>query len=335
MKTSGIFVRKNIKNMKKITLLAGLLLSAVVVNAQDYYTFSQSTATYTDLTGATSMNNGQVWQEPEYGPFVSSFAIDIFGVDYLDFGFAEYQFIFANDDATDDPFVMFFPISVLPVDRNFSGVGVSQSPISYKTDGTAGNRILKLELKNAGLESEMQTSAISTLYCNYQIWFYEADKSIEFHIGPNNITNKNQLNEVGISSSGFLYESDTDYRLGYIDGTVANPMYVETININDEPTDLNAIIPTNTVYRFAVNPLSVKDQEKVVFTMFPNPANDVLNLTFSDAVNKPYSVYDLMGREVLKGTLNNTNEAQINVGTLQKGSYVLRVAGSTQKFVKN
>lgn len=321
--------------MKKITLLAGLLLTTITVSAQNYYNFTKSTATYADLTGATSMNNGQVWQEPEYGPFVSTFPVKIFGVNYVDFGFAEYQFIFADDTVADEPFVMFFPISVLPVDRNFAGTGTSQSTISYKTEGTVGSRILKLELKNAGLEKEMQTSNVSTLYCNYQIWFYENDKSIEFHIGPNNITNKNQLNDTGVSASGFNYESDTDYRLSYINGTVANPVYVETANVNDEPADLNAIIPTNTVYRFAVNPLAVKDQEKIEFSMFPNPTNDVLNLTFPETVNKPYSVYDLMGREVLKGSLNNTTQAQINVGTLQKGSYILRIAGSTQKFIKN
>jgi len=320
--------------MKKITLLAGLLLATVTVSAQNYYNFTKSTATYANLTNATSMNIGQVWQEPEYGPFVSSFPVKIFNVNYVDFGFAEYQFIFADDTVADEPFVLFFPISVLPVDRNFSGTGTSQSTISYKTEGTSGSRILKLELKNAGLQKELETSTSSTLFCNYQIWFYEIDKSIEFQIGPNNITNKNQLNDTGVSASGFNYESDTDYRVSYVDGTVANPTYVETTNVNDEPTDLNAIIPANTVYRFAVNPLAVKDQEKIEFSMFPNPANDVLNLTFPEAVNKPYSVYDLMGREVLKGALNNTTEAQLNVSTLQKGSYILRIAGSTQKFIK-
>lgn len=320
--------------MKKITSLAIAILCSLPVLAQDFYKFSTRTSTYADLTLSTSMNNGQVWQDPEYGPFVSTFPVKIFGINYVDFGFSGYQFIFADDTIPDEPFVMFFPISVLPVDRNFTGSGISQSTISYKTEGTVGSRILKLELKNAGLEKEMATSNVSNLYCNYQIWFYESDKSIEFHIGPNNITNKNQLNDVGISASGFNYESDSDYRLSYIDGTVANPTYVETTNLNDEPADLNAIIPANTVYRFEVNPLAIQDQEKVDFAMYPNPAIDVLNLTFPDAVNKQYSIYDLMGREVLKGSINNTNQTQINVNTLKTGTYMLRIAGSTQKFVK-
>lgn len=321
--------------MKKITFLIIVLVATLQVSAQNYYTFTKSTATYSNLTNATSMNNGQVWQQPDYGPFVSTFPVKIFGINYFDFGFAEYQFIFADDNVASEPFVMFFPISVLPVDRNFSGTGASQSTISYKTEGTTGSRILKLELKNAGLETEFQTNSVSTLYCNYQIWFYESDKSIEFRIGPNNITNKSQLNDTGISASGFNFESNNDYRLAYINGTIANPNYVETTNMNVIPADLNGIIPANTVYRFAVNPLAIKDQEKVEFSMFPNPANNVLNLTFPEAVSKPYSVYDLLGREVLKGSLNHITQTQINIGSLQNGSYILRIGGSTQKFIKN
>src|SRR6186997_2562315 len=30
------------------------------------YTFSTSTDAYTDLTGATSLNNGDIWDDPEY-----------------------------------------------------------------------------------------------------------------------------------------------------------------------------------------------------------------------------------------------------------------------------
>lgn len=321
--------------MKKITLVLGLLLATITTNAQNFYTFTKSTATYTDLVGAISMNNGQVWQDPEYGPYTSAFPVTIYNHNYTDFGFAYSNFIFADDTDTNEPYVWFFPMSALVVDRNFSGVGASQSTISYKTEGNSGNRILKLEVKNAGLEREMETSATSTLYCNYQIWFYEADKSIEFRIGPNNIPNKSMLNDVNVSASGFNFESDVDYRLSHVTGTVANPSYQETTNVSIEPADLNAVIPANTMYRFALNPLSVKDQEKVSFSMFPNPATDVLSVTFETEVDKPYSVYDVLGREVLKGSIGNNTETQINVSSLQQGTYILRIAGSTQKFVKN
>lgn len=320
--------------MKKITLLAGLLLATVTVSAQNYYNFTKSTATYTDLTGSTSMNNGIVWDWDDFGPVTSPFPISVFGNTYNDFGFDD-DYFYLGDVWNNFDGIFLYPVTAFIMDRNFSFSGASQSPISYKVEGTAGNRILKLEIKNAGMEMEEMSSTISTLYLNYQIWFYEVDNSIEYHYGNHNITDLSMLNDEAYSTVILAHMSDTNFQGGYIDGTIANPTYTESNNPDDEPVGLDAVPAPNTVYRFALNPLAVKDQEKIEFSMFPNPTNDVLNLTLPETVNKPYSVYDLMGREVLKGSLNNTTQAQINVGTLQKGSYILRIAGSTKKFVKN
>ncbi len=320
--------------MKKITLLAGLLLTAVAVNAQDYYTFTKSTSTYADLTGATSMNNGQVWDWDDFGPVASPFPISVFGNTYNDFGFDD-DYFYLGDVWNNFDAVFLYPVTTFIMDRNFSFSGASQSPISYKVEGTVGSRILKLEIKNAGLEMEEMISTTSTLYLNYQIWFYEVDNSIEYHYGDHNITDLSMLNDEAYSTVILAYMTDTNFQGGYIDGTIANPTYTESNDPDDEPVGLDAVPAPNTVYRFEVNPLSIKDQEKIEFAMFPNPANDILNLTFPETVNKPYSVYDLMGREVLKGSVNNTTQTQINVSTLQKGSYILRIAGSTQKFIKN
>lgn len=319
--------------MKKITLLAGLLLTTVTVSAQNYYNFTKSTATYADLTGATSMNNGVAWDTDAFGPVNAPFPIYIFGQTFSNFSYDDDFFYLEDTAATSSAFM--FPVTGYIMDRNFSLTGTSLTPISYKVDGTAGTRILKLEVKNAGLEGEAGTSSTSTMFLNFQVWYYEADKSIEYRYGTSNVTNMAIYNEDGASSVYFGYEDTNNLKAGYIDGTIANTIYAETTNPNAAPTDLKALPAANTVYRFAVNPLAVKDQEKIEFTMFPNPTNEVLNLTFPETVNKPYSVYDLMGREVLKGSLNNTTTTQINVGTLQKGSYVLRIAGSTQKFIKN
>lgn len=318
--------------MKKITLLAGLLLASVSVKAQDYYTLTKSTATYSDLIGATSMNNGVAWDIDNFGPFNAAFPIDIFGQQFNNFSFDDDFFMLENSAGTSNAFM--FPVTGYIMDRNFSLTGTSLTPISYKVDGTSGNRILKLEIKNAGMEGEAMNSSTSTLFLNLQIWFYEADKSIEYRYGSHNITNIALFNEDGISSVYFGYEDANNVRAGYLDGTIANPTYEETNDPNTEPTNLNAVPAANTLYRFAINPLAVKDQEKVEFSMFPNPAEELLNITFPEAINKPYSIYDLAGREVLKGLIDNISEAQINVGTLQEGTYILRIAGSTQKFIK-
>jgi len=320
--------------MKKITLLAGLLLGTATVSAQNYYNFTKSTATYTDLSTPTNMNGNAPWMYEDFGPVASAFPVYVFGESFSSFGFEDDNFILVKTLPAGEEYVYVAPLSGYVQDRNTTGTGTGLSPISYKVEGTAGNRILKLELKNAGLEVEFDNNATTNLYLNYQAWFYEADKSIEFRFGPNNVTNIAMLNDEGTYWSIFLYEATNSDNAGAVTGNTGTPTYGEYNDASQITTNLNALPAANTVYRFAVNPLAVKDQEKIEFSMFPNPTNDVLNLTFPETVNKPYSVYDLMGREVLKGSLNNVTEAQINVGTLQKGSYILRIAGSTQKFIK-
>ena len=320
--------------MKKITLLAGLLLTTVTVSAQNYYNFTKSTATYADLTGATSLTNNAVWDFDFFGPITSPFNIDVFGQTYNTLNFED-DYFYLESSTNANFYSEIFPVYAYIMDRNVSGTGNGVSPISYKVEGASGNRILKLEVKNAGLEMEFDSSGTTNLFLNYQIWFYEADKSIEYRYGSNNVTSVASLNDEGVSYILLSHEDSNNIKGGFVNGTIASPTYTEVTNPTSNPTNLNGLPAANTVYRFALNPLAVKDQEKIEFSMFPNPTNDVLNLTFPETVNKPYSVYDLMGREVLKGSLNNTTQAQINVGTLQKGSYILRIAGSTQKFVKN
>ena len=320
--------------MKKITLLAGLLLTTITVSAQNYYNFTKSTATYADLTGATSLTNNAVWDFDFFGPITSPFNIDVFGQTYNTLNFED-DYFYLESSTNANFYSEIFPVYAYIMDRNVSGTGNGVSPISYKVEGASGNRILKLEVKNAGLEMEFDSSGTTNLFLNYQIWFYEADKSIEYRYGSNNVTSVASLNDEGVSYILLSHEDSNNIKGGFVNGTITSPTYTEVTNPTSNPTNLNGLPTANTVYRFALNPLAVKDQEKIEFSMFPNPTNDVLNLTFPEAVNKPYSVYDLMGREVLKGSLNNTTQAQINVGTLQKGSYILRIAGSTQKFVKN
>lgn len=320
--------------MKKITLLAGLLLTTLTVSAQNYYNFTKSTATYADLTGATSLTNNAVWDFDFFGPITSPFNIDVFGQTYNTLNFED-DYFYLESSTNANFYSEIFPVYAYIMDRNVSGTANGVSPISYKVEGASGNRILKLEVKNAGLEMEFDSSGTTNLFLNYQIWFYEADKSIEYRYGSNNVTSVASLNDEGVSYILLSHEDSNNIKGGFVNGTITSPTYTEVTNPTSNPTNLNGLPAANTVYRFALNPLAVKDQEKIEFSMFPNPTNDVLNLTFPEAVNKPYSVYDLMGREVLKGSLNNTTQAQINVGTLQKGSYILRIAGSTQKFIKN
>ncbi len=74
-------------------------------------------------------------------------------------------------------------------------------------------------------------------------------------------------------------------------------------------------------------------------TLYPNPADDVLKLSFSDGYVPVGSIeiLDLSGKIVFSDSLDNPSE--IDISQLPKGVYLLQVMGQyisyTQKFIKN
>ena len=73
------------------------------------------------------------------------------------------------------------------------------------------------------------------------------------------------------------------------------------------------------------------------FTMYPNPAAQVLNLSSAGSI-ETVTVHNLLGQEVMKVT-PNANATTVNVSQLQNGIYVINavIEGkvATQKFIKN
>ena len=321
--------------MKRITILIGALAFAITSNAQNFYSFSQSTSTYADLDQPINMNFSENWSTGYYGSEPISFVFPVFDQEMTHFYFD--GGVFYLTDETSMPYVEFGLFETSIRDRNFDNSDdASFSPVSYQVVGTAGNRILKFEVKNAGLSSE-QPSGTSTHFLNYQIWLYESDNAIEYHYGSHNITSLTTLNTEGVFHPYLSMLAFTDgiiYNRGAISGTLASPVYTEFEDDDEDLISMNGIATPNTVYRFEVITLSNHDKEKVNFAMYPNPTSDVLNLTFSENLDKNYSVYDLLGREVLNGKFENTSEAQISVENLQIGTYILRIGGTNKKFIK-
>ena len=73
--------------------------------------------------------------------------------------------------------------------------------------------------------------------------------------------------------------------------------------------------------------LSIKENNIEGLNIFPNPANDVLNITSNSAANKNVQLFDLTGKKVL----DVTTVSQVNVSTLKAGIYVAKIneAGKT------
>ena len=327
------------KNLKTLCV-AALAVLVFNVHAQSY-NFSVSTDTYTDLTDATSVNDGMTWDDP-------SFEIPI--------GFDFKLFSKLMDKISVVP--MNGSGSVLSVDTHSMGIvpvimcyfsdlvdwgyifdtpnSSSLSPISYKLSGSPGNRVFKIEWKNAGFYSEINDDNISSDYVNFQIWFYEGSNDIEFHYGPNSITYPElSLGEVGVRVGLF-----PEFDRGGI-GAVA-----EGIVLTGEPNNPNVqtgsnigfskAIPNGTIYKFAYQVSSVPSLDDSKLNIYPNPVEDVLSFDVNgeNFNNYKFSVIDILGNSIIE----LTKSKKIDVTDLKSGVYFIKMQNaegySMHRFIK-
>ncbi|WP_459210218.1 T9SS type A sorting domain-containing protein [Aquimarina rhabdastrellae] len=110
------------------------------------------------------------------------------------------------------------------------------------------------------------------------------------------------------------------------------------------PADNQLLIGThgNGMYMATVRPLSVDEFDAAsdnAITMYPNPTSSELNISLESSFvegDLDYSVVDLTGKVVKRGTLSS--DKKVNVQDLTNGVYFLQLASSnrtkTSKFIK-
>ncbi|RZK12445.1 MAG: T9SS type A sorting domain-containing protein [Flavobacterium sp.] len=75
-------------------------------------------------------------------------------------------------------------------------------------------------------------------------------------------------------------------------------------------------------------------------SIYPNPANDVLNISLGDAGDLPsaYSIYNNLGQIIAQKKVASNADLSINTSDLSSGIYFIRIeketAVKTLKFVK-
>jgi len=81
--------------------------------------------------------------------------------------------------------------------------------------------------------------------------------------------------------------------------------------------------------------LSNTEIEKKYFSVYPNPATDVINIESENEVFKSVEIYDVNGRLI---PLNTINKEAIDVSSLSSGSYFLKIKSDkgeeTHKIIK-
>lgn len=72
---------------------------------------------------------------------------------------------------------------------------------------------------------------------------------------------------------------------------------------------------------------SVEEFNQEQLHIYPNPVSDILNVTWPFASMGYYRVFDMTGREVLRGAINGEGRHAVYTGDLASGAYVLMVQG--------
>ena len=105
------------------------------------------------------------------------------------------------------------------------------------------------------------------------------------------------------------------------------------IDIYDQPGQI--VVNKLNVLTEKETTLGLEEAQVANLILFPNPTTDVLNLSLKNTDGAIYTIFDLTGKRVANGFLEN---ASVNVEQLPLGNYFLRIfqdgALQTQRFVK-
>lgn len=238
------------------------------------YELTTSIETYNDLTGTTSVNNGEIWDDPEYViglPF--DFLLNETVINSIQFYGVGGLLVAPTGEP--DLFAALIPFETDLLDRGMLGGVTSLSPISYTVDGNPGSRIFKLEFKNAGSYNEFSGPETMDMFINFQMWLYEGSNLIQYRFGPHSI-------EAPI----VFYGGEPGAYIGTVDYDEANDIFSNTHFITGnatKPTLTSNVLPvTGTppngmVYSFSMGDLIIIEVNAQNNTSYCNP-NGVIDI---------------------------------------------------------
>ncbi len=316
------------------TLLFLSFLSTAL--AQTTFEFETFTADYQDLQESISLNDGEIWDDPQYViPLGFSFTLseETFDTIYIvedGTGGA----LSSNESFIGQSFNLFLPVVQDIIDRgDFTGA-MSLSNISYLTEGEVGNQITKIEYNNVGFFEDDSLND----FINFQVWFYEGNNVLEYRYGESSILNPQDSYE-GLQglSVGLLpsLNEDTDlFEDGYfLTNDPVNPdiVIIEAGQDIDQVPSLVGDIPANTVYRLTQNILGLESKSKFEISLYPNPIKDELHISYSGDINS-IVITDASGRELLD---LKTPHRIINMSTFTAGVYHIKIFTEEGEIVKS
>ncbi len=201
----------------------------------------------------------------------------------------------------------------------------ANSSIAVQLTGTTGNKLLKFQWKNLGIENHA-----SNEFVNFQIWFDEASKTVNYHYGPSNMVTDSQ--DVGVFS---IFRANN----GFTELTHATNLYGDASQPGQlqvkNPTSFSGLYsafnfpPSGTVITFAFPSTGLLDNTaKGTLSIFPNPFNETIHLQVDGIFE--WELIDMFGKKVMHGE----SERLINTSEVASGVYFMKVTKEGREVIQ-
>lgn len=319
-------------------LTTAAMLAATGVKAQMPYKITVQNQAYTPLAGATTINDTTAWTDSTsyVVPLGFNFKMGTKTINKLNL--LEMSGISTDTTGTVAAF-NFLGTSI--VDRGIVG-GKSKSPLRYTVAGTAGSRIFKLELFNAGFMDELNTHSTLNDSVNLQVWLYEGTDVVEMRYGSSKITKLSDYFTLGGPLVGYTsnlnVEDQSFDKLYLLKGSPTAPTIDSATMSSTIFPYLTSFPASGTVYRFALKSTGIATfAEAENINVFPTVCTDKVNVANKGTKEMAYQLLSLSGSVLAKGTVvAGTNT--IDVSMAPTGMYVLTLidgdAAASYKLIK-
>ena len=298
-------------------LLFTFLLVTLLSNAQTY-SVQTSFEPYLPLSSANSINiipvdttfytiNGVVYNVPYYSKIPIGFDYTFESEMFDSLRLAQDGFVQFQENDTSKYWISMFDCDMSDTTSGFN------SELHYITEGTVGNRILKVQYSNFGLADDLELDDT----VNFQLWLYEDCGNFEVRIGPGYI-NSNvwwfNVTSPLIGIGNYIANTRT-----FLSGDPAAPDF-----INSQPSgSMSGTPPEGAVYRFSNCSAGIDESEIIEAAIYPNPATDFVRFELN---GKPIDEVHLIktdGR--IMNTLNGDSHdyLDVNLKDLTPGVYFL------------
>ena len=229
-------------------------------------------------------------------------------------------------------------LSSLDVSSNIqlTGLGCANNQLST-LDLSSNTRLSYLFcLGNQLSLSDLYAASLQISNVDYRIF---GTQRLPAQVAMTNIALFSSQAEFGGVPTHFYVEKGTVQADSAIDYIVSNGLVFKntgnyTVTMTNNAIKSNPYYPAKVIAEITVtlNNGIVETDNYPSLWIYPNPTSEYLHVKLAEQQTTEYNICNLMGQVVAHGTLQG--EAVINITSLAKGTYFLKIAGATVKIVK-